>query len=104
MIEGNALSTPIWLASKWRRLDQSRRWLCVGDRAFLCLQLNDRTCARESISLVLRSYVIEQLIRRGIRELVFWKGTSAPLSFYTTPREEFMVYVDSRRIPGVSSG
>ena len=66
----------------------------VGDRAFLNLQLNDRTCRRESVSLVLRSYLIEQLINRGIRELVFWAGSSAPLSFYAAPREEFMTYVD----------
>jgi hypothetical protein len=72
---------------------------CVGDCAFLALQLNDRTCARESLSLVLRSYLIEQLINRGIRELVFWNGTSAPLRFYTTPREEFTVYIDSQSHP-----
>jgi hypothetical protein len=71
----------------------------VGDSAFLALQLNDHTCGRESVSLVLRSYLIEQLINRGIRELVFWNGTSAPLSFYTTPREEFTVYVDSQSYP-----
>ena len=71
----------------------------VGDSAFLALQLNDRTCARESVSLVLRSYLIEHLIGRGIRKLVFWGGTSAPLSFYTAPREEFIVYIDSRSHP-----
>jgi hypothetical protein len=67
----------------------------VGDSAFLALQLNDHTCGRESVSLVLRSYLIEQLINRGIREIVFWNGTSPPLSFYATPREEFTVYIDS---------
>jgi hypothetical protein len=71
----------------------------VGDSAFLALQLNDRTCARESVSLVLRSYLIEKLINQGIRKLVFWNGTSAPLRFYTTPREEFTVYIDSRSHP-----
>jgi hypothetical protein len=71
----------------------------AGDCAFLALQLNDRACARESISLVLRSYLIEHLIGRGIRKLVFWGGTSAPLSFYTAPREEFTVYIDSRSHP-----
>ena len=71
----------------------------VGDCAFLALQLNDRTCARESVSLVMRSYLIEHLIGRGIRKLVFWGGTSAPLSFYTAPREEFTVYIDSRSHP-----
>src|SRR5882757_1050915 len=68
----------------------------VGGCAFVALQLNDRTRRRESVSLVLRSYLIEQLINRGIRELVFWAGTSAPLNLYTAPREEFTVYIDSR--------
>ena len=72
---------------------------CVGDRAFLVSQLNDRTCGRESVSLVLRSYLIEQLINRGIRELVFWNGTLAPLNLYTAHREEVMVYIDSRSFP-----
>ena len=67
----------------------------VGGCAFLALQLNDRICRRESVSLVLRSYLIEQLINQGIRELVFWNGTHPPLSLYTTPREEFTVYIDS---------
>jgi hypothetical protein len=71
----------------------------VGGCAFLALQLNDRTRRRESVSLVLRSYLIEQLIKRGIRELVFWGGTSEPLSFYTVPREEFTAYIDSRSHP-----
>jgi len=71
----------------------------VDGRAVLVLQLNDRTCSRESVSLVLRSYLIEQLINRGIRELVFWAGTSPPLSSYTTPREEFMAYVDGQSHP-----
>ena len=71
----------------------------AGDRAVLNLQLNDRTCVKESVSLVLRSYLIEQLINRGIRELVFLAGTSAPLSYYITHREEYMTYVDSRSRP-----
>jgi hypothetical protein len=71
----------------------------VGDCAFLALQSNDRACGKESVSLVLRSYMLEQLINRGIRELVFWSGTSAPLRFYTTPREEFTVYIDSESHP-----
>ena len=71
----------------------------AGGRAFLALQFNDRTCRGESVSLVLRSYLIEQLINRGIRELVFWGGASAPLSFYTAPREEFTVYIDSQSHP-----
>ena len=72
---------------------------CAGDRAVLNMQLNDRACGRESISLVLRSYLIEQLINRGIRELVFWGGTSAPLSSYIAHREEYITYADSRSHP-----
>ena len=77
-------------------------WSClaggwyVGGCAFLAFQLNDRTCRRESVSLVLRSYLIEKLINRGIRKLVFWGGVSAPLSFYVAHREEFTAYIDSR--------
>jgi hypothetical protein len=68
----------------------------AGDRAVLNMQLNDRACARESVSVVLRSYLIEHLIGRGIRELVFWAGTSPPLSHYIAHREECITYVDSR--------
>jgi hypothetical protein len=71
----------------------------VGDCAFLNLQLNDCTCRRESVSLVLRSYLIERLINRRIRELVFWNGSTAPLSLYTAPREQFTAYIDSRSHP-----
>jgi hypothetical protein len=71
----------------------------IGDRAVLGLQVNDCTCSRESVSLVLRSYLIEQLINRGIRELVFWAGTSSPLSFYTAHREEFIIYLDAHSHP-----
>lgn len=72
---------------------------CADDRAVLNMQLNNRTYAKESVSLVLRSYLIEQLINRGIRELVFWAGTSAPLNYYIAHREEYMTYVDSRSHP-----
>jgi len=68
----------------------------VGDRVILNMQLNDRRCCRDSVSLVLRSYLIEQLINRGFRELIFWGGTSAPLNFYTAHREEFIAYVDAQ--------
>jgi hypothetical protein len=68
----------------------------VGDCAFLALQLNNCTRRQESLSLVLRSYLIEQLIKQGIRKLVFWNGTHPPLSLYTIPREEFTVYIDSQ--------
>ncbi len=66
------------------------------DRAILVMQLNDRTRARESISLVLRSYLIEALIQQGIREIIFWEGTSAPLNAYATYPEMFMAHLDAQ--------
>jgi hypothetical protein len=69
-----------------------------GDRAILVMQLNDRARARESISLVLRSYLIEALIKRGVREIIFWEGTSAPLSSYATYPEVFMAHLDAQSV------
>jgi hypothetical protein len=65
-------------------------------RVVLNVQLNDCRCGRESISIVLRSYLIEMLISQGFQEIVFWAGTSGPFRHYTVPREEFMTYVDAR--------
>jgi hypothetical protein len=49
----------------------------------LLLQLsNDRNFPRDSLSVVLRGYLIETLIRRGMRLFTIWGGTSPPLSRY----------------------
>ena len=69
---------------------------CTGDRAFMAIQLNDRRLMRESVSVVLRSCLIEDLIGRGFRTLVFLDGVSKPLSSYTDTREEVIAYIDSR--------
>lgn len=74
----------ISLAGGWR----------VGDRAILNMQLNDQNYVRESLSLVLRSYLIEMLIKQGCRELVFWAGSSAPLSLYCTSPHLSIAYID----------
>ncbi len=71
----------------------------VGQRAFLVMQLNDRGCERESVSIVLRSYLIETLINSGCRELVFWGGSSAPLNVYATYPEAFMVSLNAPSLP-----
>ena len=71
----------------------------VGQRAFLIMQLNDRTYERESLSIVLRSYLIEMLIDRGYRELVFLGGSSPPLTYYANYPEGFMAYLDARSLP-----
>jgi Acetyltransferase (GNAT) domain len=75
----------IGLAGGWR----------VGDRTILAMQLNNRTYDRESLSIVLRSYLIEALIKQGVRELVFWGDTSAPLCFYAVYPSVFMVNLDA---------
>jgi hypothetical protein len=74
-----------------------------GDRAILVMQLNDRSRTRESISLVLRSYLIEALIQQGTREIIFWEGTSAPLSTYATYPEMFMAHLDAQSFASGSS-
>ena len=70
-----------------------------ADRAIILMQLNDRTCDCESVSVVLRSYLIEAAIDRGCRELVFWGGSSAPLSCYSVYPDMFMTHLDVRSIP-----
>lgn len=67
-----------------------------GSRAILNMQLNDRRIGHDSVSLVLRSYLIEVLVKREFREIIFWAGASAPLSSYTTRREEFVACVDAQ--------
>jgi hypothetical protein len=66
-----------------------------GRRAIVVMQLNDRAFIRASLSLVLRSYLIENLIERGSRELVFWAGSSAPLSAYCVSPELWIAHIDS---------
>jgi hypothetical protein len=38
----------------------------------------------DSLSTVLRAYLIEDLIRQGLKELVIWGGTGPPLSRYVS--------------------
>lgn len=73
-------------------------WL-TGGKALMALQLNNRSCVRESVSLVLRASLIDYLIQRGINELIFLDGVSAPLSDYTQPQKELIAYIDSRSLP-----
>ena len=69
-----------------------------GRRAVAIVQLNDCAFVRASLSLVLRSYLIEDLIRRGTQELVFWEGSSAPISSYSSSPELWIAHIDSRAI------
>jgi hypothetical protein len=70
---------------------------CEHGRATLLFQMNnDQDHHRDSISQVLRSYLIEDLIARGIHDLVFWAGTSAPLARYAHRIPATALYLDSR--------
>lgn len=61
----------------------------------LILQLNnDRDFPKDSLSVVMRAYLIESLIRQGMKELVIWSGTAAPLSRYATYIPTAGIYLD----------
>ena len=49
----------------------------------LCFQCNfDSDFDSDSLSIVLRAYLIELLIGQGMKELVIWGDTGPPLSRY----------------------
>ena len=53
--------------------------------AVLRFQCNDnRDFGSDSLSVVLRAFLIEQLIRQGMTELSIWSDTAPPLSRYVT--------------------
>jgi hypothetical protein len=77
-------------------------WLSVvcgvrrPEAGVLLLQLNnDRDYPRDSLSVVLRGYLIETLIHQGMKELIIWAGTAAPLSRYATYIPTVGIYLDS---------
>jgi hypothetical protein len=62
----------------------------------LLLQLNnDRDFPRDSLSVVLRAYLIESLIHQGMLEFIIWAGTAPPLSRYVTHIPTLGIYLDS---------
>jgi hypothetical protein len=66
------------------------------DRVMVFLQMNsDKLHARQSLSLVMRGYVIEMLIRQGHRDLVWWAGVGPPLAHYVKSIPTCWVYLDS---------
>lgn len=71
--------------------------LCHAGSATLIFQLNgDRAHPRDSLSAVLRSYLIEHLIERGTRELTFWGGAAGALYRYAEGLAGVQVYLDVR--------
>jgi hypothetical protein len=78
-------------------------WLSVAagfrdpSAATLAFQLNnDQEFERDSLSLVLRGYLIDPLIRDGVQELFFWAGVGGALARYVEPLPGTAVHVDSR--------
>jgi hypothetical protein len=45
---------------------------------------NEENFGHDSLSIVLRAYLIELLIRKGLKEFVIWAGTAPPLSRYVS--------------------
>jgi hypothetical protein len=74
------------LAGGWRE----------GDQATLLIQLNnDREYPRSSLCTVLRSHLVEMLIRDQVRKLLFWNGAATPLSRLAAPVPALAVYLDA---------
>jgi hypothetical protein len=84
---------------------KSGEWLSVlggwheRGRAIVFMQLNsDKRHPQYSLSAVMRSYLIESLIDRGINELVFWGGLEGPLKPHTQPLAASYVFLDKRDV------
>jgi len=82
-----ATSRPLAVGLKHR----DGKWLSVlggwyrPGGAVLNFQCNhDRDFDADSLSIVLRAYLIEHLIRQGLKELVIWGDTGPPLSRYVS--------------------
>src|SRR5262249_4225649 len=73
-------------------------WIDRGRATMLLQQNNDLEFGDASLSVVLRGYLIETLIRHGIGELVFWSGSAPPLSRYVQPLAAISLHFDRRTI------
>lgn len=83
--------------------DSSGVWLSLAagwyerGRAVLIMQLNDTAGhPKASLSTVLRSYLLEHLIRYEVRELVCLGGIGEPLEHLATPLPAVNVHLDKR--------
>ena len=76
-------------------------WLSIvggwyeSDSLVFFFQMNDDTGhAEDSLSLVMRAYVIENMIAQNIRTLRFWAGIGAPLRRSCVPVPAVKVFLD----------
>jgi hypothetical protein len=66
-----------------------------SNRATVHLQMNnDRDFPHDSLCTVLRSYVIESLVAKNMRGLVFWAGVGPPLSHHAEPVPAILASLD----------
>lgn len=71
-------------------------WYEAG-RAVIFLQMNsDKRHRTASLSIVLRGYLIELFILRGVRNVVFWAGSGGQLSRYSVFLPAVAVHLDQR--------
>jgi hypothetical protein len=80
---------------------QSGEWLAVlagwynRDQATVVFQMNrDQEHRSDSLSVVLRGYLIESLIERGFQSLVFVRGVSEPLNRLCSNIPTIILYLD----------
>jgi hypothetical protein len=83
--------------------DRTGRWLSIlagwydPTDATVFYQLNDdRRHPQDSLSIVLRGYLIEQLIASGKRNLFFWGGVGGSLSAYSHYIPTASIYLDAQ--------
>lgn len=66
-----------------------------SDRTTVFVQVNDdRGHAKMSLSIVLRAYLIEELIRQGVSSVVFWAGVGEPYFSHCEAGRTLSVFVD----------
>lgn len=87
MLAGLRASNGKWLAVQGG-------WYCHGQPT-MYLQMNrDQEYPADSLSMVLRGYLIESLIRQGFSSLVFVHGVSEPLRHYSDRIPTIGLYLD----------
>jgi hypothetical protein len=96
-----ATSDP-WVAglrqSSGEYLSVAAGWHDRGHATMLLQQNNDLEFSDASLSVVLRGYLIETLIRQRTSELIFWSGSAPPLSRYALPLQAISLHFDARTL------
>jgi hypothetical protein len=118
----NHLRKKCSIQSSRREVDRKLNWVDAEDRPFACglrsqdgewlsvaagfcgptgatmlmQQNNDLDFERNSLSLVLRGYLIESLIQANFQELIFWGGPGGALIRYVNFVPGTSVFLDSR--------